>query len=222
MPLKTKLNALKQIYQVYDDFMHAQDLACQKYCSFCCTCDVTLTTLEGFIIVNELRSAENHDLLNKLRQKDSAARRLPDITINSMALLCAEGKDFTEIDRHPSPTACPLLAENTCPIYEVRPFGCRCLVSHEHCENNGCATINDYILTVNTLFMQVIEHVDSGGLFGNLTDILLFLETETVPKNSLKYSNRHLIRNQPLKVLMIPPEHRDKIKPILTSLQNIP
>jgi len=225
MALKAKTNALKQIYQIYDDFIQTQDLICQKHCASCCTCDVTLTTLEGHMIISALNPAEKHDLLNRLRQKAPAGRLLPDITPNRMARLCAQGEAFADSDRQPVPTSCPLLNENTCPIYEDRPFGCRSLVSHEHCKNTGYATTNDYILSVNTLFMQVIEHLDSRGRFGNLTDILLFLETGNRagfnPQNSLSCAGRRLIRNQPLEVLMIPPEHRTSIQPILASLKKI-
>jgi hypothetical protein len=37
----------------------------------------------------------------------------------------------------------------------------------------------------------------------------------------LKCLSAGLIANQPLKVLMIPPEHRTRIEPILNSLQEI-
>lgn len=178
MPLKARLHALGQIYQVYDEFIQTQDLVCQKHCAWCCTCDVTLTTLEGLMIVNHLKASEKLDLLRVLRQKAHPHRLLPEITTNHMALLCARGEDFDETERHLSSAACPLLDENTCPIYNVRPFGCRSLVSHQPCENNGYATTSDYILSVNTLFMQAIEHLDSGGRFGNLTDILIVLGAE--------------------------------------------
>ena len=225
MSLKAKLNALKQIYQVYDEFIQTQDLACRKYCSICCTCDVTLTTLEGRMIIDALSPAEIRVLLSKLAQKAHPGRLLPDITTNHLAHLCAQGRDFAETDRRLSPAACPLLTEHSCPVYDVRPFGCRSLVSHINCENSGFATTNDYILSINTLFLQVMEHLDSGGRLGNLSDVLIVLEAENrssaAIRNRPEHTGRHLIRNQPLKVLMLPPEHRVRIQPILASLQKI-
>ena len=226
MNSKSKLTVLKQIYKIYDDFIRTLDLACEKYCSVCCTSNVTLTTLEGRHIVNYLISNQKYYLFRKLRQEKLPDRFNPQITINSMAQLCAEGKDFSDIDTCASMRMCPLLTTGICPIYEVRPFGCRCLVSRQPCEKNGYADIDDFILTVNTLFMQLIEHVDTQGMFGNLIDVLLFLESDdpcvSGKKNMFKIPETHLIPNQALKVLMIPPEYREKIKPILKLLQNIP
>ena len=120
---------------------------------------------------------------------------------------------------------CPFLKESECLIYENRPFGCRCLVSKRTCPENGYADIDDELLTVNTLFLQIIEHVDTQGLSGNLTDMLLFMESNEsrllYKKNMLKKPVKSLIENQSAKALLIPPEHRVKVKPILQSIQNI-
>jgi hypothetical protein len=40
-------------------------------------------------------------------------------------------------------------------------------------------------------------------------------------KKTLKCSAVGLITNQPLNILMIPPEHRTKMEPVLRSLQEI-
>ena len=78
---------------------------------------------------------------------------------------------------------------------------------------------------MNTIFLQYIEHIDAPGFSGNLTDILIFMETE---KNRYAYKTDKLINpaagfiaNQPINVLMVPPEHRIKVKPILNALHDI-
>ena len=225
MALKSKLAILDQIYKIYNDFIRTRDLACQKYCSLCCTSNVTLTTLEGYRIVDDLIVNKNFDLFGNLRKALSTNRFRPRSTTNRIAQLCAKGKNFSEADASLYTGVCPLLTERSCSIYAARPFGCRCLVSRQPCEKKGFADIDDFVLTVNTLFMQVIEHVDTHGLSGNLTDVLLFLgsndERLSGQKTTLKISENNLVPNQPLTVLMIPPEHRDQIKPILRLLQNI-
>jgi hypothetical protein len=66
--------------------------------------------------------------------------------------------------------------------------------------------------------------MDAGGCTGNLLDMLTVM---AVKENRKAYAegqlNCHagLIANQPLKVLMIPPEHRTRMEPILKSLQEI-
>ena len=82
-----------------------------------------------------------------------------------------------------------------------------------------------FVTTVNTVFLQVIEHLDWQGFSGNLTDILRCLAIEENKRAyraaslaSLKWS---LIPNQKMKVLMIPPEHREPIEPMVRALRSI-
>ncbi len=73
--------------------------------------------------------------------------------------------------------------------------------------------------------MQTIEHVDAGGCSGNLVDVLqamsLEKNREAYCNSALHCSANKLIPNQSLEVLMIPPEHRTKIEPILQELRQI-
>ena len=79
-----------------------------------------------------------------------------------------------------------------------------------------------FTVTVNNIFLQYIEHIDSGGFFGNLTDILLFMSKDENRKaffeNSLIENPPGLISNLPVKALMIPPEHRKKAEPVIRRL----
>ena len=225
MDLKAKLSALDRLYKMYHDVIRTYNLACKKHCSACCTRNVTLTTLEGYRVADYISENGHLDLFRKLRKAVSEKRFQPRITTNRLAELCIEGKDFTEEESSSLWGRCPLLEESECLIYENRPFGCRCLVSKQTCQENGYADIDDELLTVNTLFLQIIEHVDTQGLSGNLTDMLLFMEPNETrllyKKNMLKKPVNSLIQNQPAKALLIPPEHRIKVKPILQSIQNI-
>jgi hypothetical protein len=121
--------------------------------------------------------------------------------------------------------ACPLLVDRLCPIYELRPHGCRCLVSRRKCAETGYAAFDDFVLSVNTVFLQAIEHVDAGGCSGNLVDVLQVLSDErnreAYRNSALHCSTNQLIPNQPLEVLMIPPEHRTRIESILEELRQI-
>ncbi|MEE8430140.1 MAG: hypothetical protein V3S16_02730 [Candidatus Desulfatibia sp.] len=51
MEINTKRAVWEQICRIYDDFIGKLEPVCQKYCAHCCTCNVTLTTLEGYRIV---------------------------------------------------------------------------------------------------------------------------------------------------------------------------
>jgi hypothetical protein len=225
MEVHTKLKILDKIYAIYEGFAATLDLACKKYCDHCCTAGVTLTTLEGYKIVDGLDAAARADLSRKMQAASEMERFRPQLTTNHLARLYAEGGDPQEEPDNHNLQDCTLLSDHQCPIYELRPYGCRCLVSRHNCGEKGFAEIDDFVLSVNTVFLQTIEHIDSGGCTGNLVDVLQAMSDEKKRKDyctsALHCSVNKLIPNQPLQVLMIPPEHREKMEPILKELRGI-
>lgn len=224
MKLKNKLSALDQIYQVYDNFICGLDLACKKNCAHCCTTGVSLTTLEGYKIIGWLEAKEVAGWIAKIRQAAKRSRFGLKMTTNQFADMCAEGIE-PAAEESAAWSQCPFLTDNECPLYPVRPFGCRCLVSRRNCGKTGYADMDDFVLSVNTVFLQTIEHLDAGGCSGNLIDVLGTLGSpenrQCYQNNSLTCSEAGLIPNQPLKVLMIPPEYHSRMEPILQALREI-
>jgi hypothetical protein len=225
MDITANLKILDQIYAIYDKFAASLDLACKKYCDHCCTSGVILTTLEGYKIIDHLSSDTNTDVIQHIRCASEIKRLRPQLTTNRLAQLCANGGDPPEEADNRDLQTCPLLLDRQCPIYELRPYGCRCLVSRHNCGEKGYAEIDDFVLSVNTVFLQTIEHVDAGGCSGNLVDVLQAMSDENNREaycsSALHCSANKLIPNQPLEVLMIPPEHRSKMEPILQELRQI-
>ena len=224
MELSKKLAALEKIYGIYDTFAASLDLACRKYCTHCCTTSVTLTTVEAYKIIMDLESNTKVDWIEKIQQAAAQTHFKPKITTNQLANLCAQGLEPPE-EESSEWNPCPFLTEDLCTIYAVRPFGCHCLLSRHDCGAEGYADMDDYALSVNTVFLQSIEHMDDNGCTGNLLDVLEVIVSE---ENRQAYENKTLrcpavglIANQPLNILMIPPEHRTKMEPILRSLQAI-
>jgi hypothetical protein len=224
MNLNDKLAALDQIYDIYDRFIAGQRLACKKGCARCCTTSVTLTTIEGYKIIEQLISEKDTEWTDKIRPATDLTHFRPQITTNQLAHLCAQGIEPPE-ETQPERQPCPLLSRNRCPLYRVRPFGCRCLVSRHDCGQHGYADIDDYVLSVNTVLLQTIEHLDADGCSGNMLDVLMVMAGQenrrAYKKGKLDCLSTKLIQNQPLKILMIPPEHRTRMEPILQSLRNI-
>jgi len=89
----------------------------------------------------------------------------------------------------------------------------RCLVSRNNCGDKGYAEIDDFVLSVNTVFLQTIEHLDIHGCADNLTDVLDFMLAEDnwaeYDTATLGCTKTGLISNHPLTVLMIPPSIAD-------------
>jgi hypothetical protein len=223
MNINSKLAVLGKIYRIYDDFSAGLNLACDKHCCLCCTGNVTMTTLEGFKAIEGILEKEKRELFGRIIESDKAGFR-PKITINEMAQICMEGVELPEEDNMPQ-GECPLLIDKECSVYEYRPFGCRCLISTVNCAESGSAVVEEFVITINNIFMQVIEHADSGGFSGNLYDVLQFLEPaenrEKLSSGLIRNPPSGLIKNHPLRILMIPPEHRAKAEPVLNALKKL-
>jgi Fe-S-cluster containining protein len=225
MDTAARLRVLKQIYAVYEDFSSTLESVCERCCDTCCTCNVTVTTLEGLYMLENMDDGVRCRFFSRLSDIKGFHRFRPKLSMNRMAVMCAEGEDFPEDQPDPACGACPFLEDRLCPVYPIRPFGCRCMVSKTRCADSGFAETDDLVVSVNTIFMQVIEHVDRDGCFGNMLDVLSELSTPPVSdvyiKNSTLPCHPPLTPNFPLKILMCPPEHRKAVEPILNSLSGI-
>ena len=215
MALAKKLEALSRVYKIYDGFNASLDLACRAKCAHCCTSKVTMTTLEAYKIIDALAATGRQDIIDSLKSIEGLPRFKPLLTTNRMAELCAADAKIPTEDTTDKWQDCSLLDDNLCTIYDLRPFGCRCFVSRQNCGELGHADIDDFTASVNTVFLQVIEHLDAEGCSGNLLDVLRVMASDDnrrAYKNSkLNCETNGLIVNWELKVLMIPPEHRQKI-----------
>ena len=225
MDLNAKLTFLEGLIDIYDRFVSEFDLACEKYCAHCCTANVTMTTLEGYRIIAHLEKTSQRHYLKTIAQQSHPDRFIPRVSINRMADICARDSDPPEEHINPEAGPCPILTEDACPLYPVRPFGCRCMVSARNCGKTGFADMDPYILTVNDVFLQHLEHIDAQGYTGNFADVIHFLESGDNRQNyvsgKLGAVPADLVPNQPVFVLMIPPEHRERIQPLLTQIRSI-
>lgn len=225
MEIKRKLKALDRIYAVYADFVRMQSIACKRHCHECCTTHVTLTTLEAYKICETLPSGERRKLFGRIREAADLQRFRPATTTNALAELCAADEDPPTEPEEASRAKCPLLAEDLCSIYALRPFNCRCFISGTLCSESGYADMDEALVAMNTLFLQTVEHVDADGCSGNLLDVLNVLADDArraaYASGNLHCSGNGLIANQPMKVLMVPPDHRQRIEPILQRLRAI-
>lgn len=224
MRIARRLAALEHLYTVYDRFCRSLgDLACRKFCDACCSCNVALTTLEGLYLIQGLEGRQREACLAALASSGAPAIFRPQYTTNQIAALCRDGREPPEDAVDHDGSRCPLLVDAACTVYRLRPFGCRCMVSRHPCGERGYADVDDWVLTVNTVFLQTIEHIDRPGCFGNLQDVLRVLGSEegrtAYREGQPPRDAPGLIPNQPAPMLMVPPEHRERIQPILADMQ---
>jgi hypothetical protein len=219
-----RLAVLEHLYGVYDRFCGTLDgLACRKFCDTCCSRNVTLTTLEGLYLIQKLGPGRREDCLAMLAGDQGRNRFRPRYTTNQIAALCREGHAPPEDAVDHDGSRCLFLADATCSLYPLRPFGCRCMLSRHSCGEHGYADLDGWLLTVNTVFLQTIEHIDCPGGFGNLQDVLLALGSEewraAYREGRMPLEAEGLIPNRPAAMLMVPPEHRERIQPLLEEMQ---
>lgn len=223
---------LKEIYTLHDGMIQEFSVACREGCAHCCTCNVVMTGLEARSILEALNRSERQVMMDQIRHNMPENLYTPKLTLNGYVRACMEQREVAEEENDPSWGRCPLLADDRCSIYDIRPFGCRVMLSEIHCGKTGYARVPPLALTVNNLFLQYIEHLDSGGISGNLSDILPLLaavRNRRLSGNDLKTSEPvakglargRLIENHPVPVLMVPPEHRNRMRPVMERLGRI-
>lgn len=225
MEIDRKLKALDRIYAVYDEFIRTRETACKMHCHQCCTTHVSLTTLEAYKICDILPPGERDTLFRRVNEASGLKRFRPVLTTNALAELCASDADLPAENDASTSENCPLLTEALCSIYAVRPLNCRCFISRTPCGERGYADVDEAALAVNTLFLQTVEHLDADGCSGNLLDVLEVLAGDEKRRayagGSLHCTGNGLIANRPMKVLMLPPEQRERIAPIMGKLRAI-
>ena len=224
MDVRRRFSLLEEIYSIYESFIGGFEVACKPGCDTCCTSDVTVTTIEAYRVLKSIRN-EDLSLPETLRSGTEKNRFRPAVTTNELAYRCLNDLEIPSESHSVSTEKCPLLSNGLCSVYEDRPFGCRCFVSRQNCAKNREADVDPFILTANTLFLQFIEHIDQPGFFGNFTDMLLLLASPSHLQSYLNHcvgqTPHRLLSNQSVPALMIPPEHRDRIDPVLTALQQL-
>jgi hypothetical protein len=220
--LEHRLDALQRIYDIYHQVLAGCDLACQRGCDACCTANVTLTTLEALGVAGGLGDAAEK-VLAPLTAKPDPRRFRPQTSINTLAAMVLDGQDPPEEGADPEAGPCPLLRDRCCPIYPLRPFACRCMVSARPCDAAGYATIDDFLVSVNTVFQQTIEDLDAAGATGNLSDLLPLLSRhefeETYGRGELDPAALKPAPNRRMPALMVPPEHRGRMAAIIERLR---
>lgn len=128
-----KATIVQHIYAAFEEWAPAETFFCKKGCATCCTQNVTVTAVEGSIILQHIIK---NDRQKSFAEKLEEAKELtpPPLTTNEYAEACFKGEDV-DPGQNDNLTPCPFLENNTCSIYEVRPFGCRCFGSEKSVMN---------------------------------------------------------------------------------------
>ncbi len=202
---------LEIIYEKYQAWLSGLSFTCTKGCSACCTQSVTLTSLEAEAILTHIRQEDRIDLLALIEQTP-ASQNVPSITTNRLARYCLDQHEPPDENHGWNFAPCIFLAKGCCRIYEFRPFSCRSFVSVAPCSQDEGARVPSWIITLNTAIMQVIEHIDENGEWGNMTDVLkLLISADDNVRSVLSDTER-------LPGFLIPPDEKRRIFPLIEDL----
>jgi len=157
MNLTDKQKQLIEIYNQFEKDMHPyqKDALCKPGCSFCCTHfgNVDIITLEGYGILQFLKGVPKQlqKTLRKKMDKNKKARENQKIS------------------------PCPFLKpDNTCLIYDIRPYSCRRLYSVKKCGGKG-PTVHSQAMDLSEKTLRALQSLDSSGYSGHITFILHLL-----------------------------------------------
>jgi len=207
---------LATIYDLYAAEVSKYPYACHQGCAACCTQSVTMTGLEGELLLAYL--AANGRPLPELPPGGGAR---PSCTTNELAARCLARQEFEAEEQFWSFAPCLFLREKSCSIYPARPFGCRSFGSFSPCAQTGEASLAPYLVTLNTVVMQIIEHLARGGLWGNMFDVLAFLAKgrQNRPGGPAVDFSARLLTAQPLPGLLVPPDERAGLARFIARLE---
>jgi Fe-S-cluster containining protein len=137
--------------------MNMKHAICKAGCSYCCTDvgSVDIITLEGLIIQERINSLAK-PLKAKIKKKLEQNKRK---------------KEKQNIAR------CPFLKRNnTCLIYDIRPFSCSQLYSVQECKGRG-PTVHRQAVELAKKAVKEIQRLDETGYSGHISFILYLLDS---------------------------------------------
>ncbi|MDD5452203.1 MAG: YkgJ family cysteine cluster protein [Desulfovibrionales bacterium] len=160
MDLEEKKKQLRTLYDEYEEGVaeFKKAAACEAGCADCCIDveDVDIITLEGIIIRERMAT------FDKSVQAEIRAR-------------LAQNKEEREEGKL---SRCAFLrADNTCMIYDIRPFSCRQLYSVKRC-NGAPPTIHRQAVHLARQTVDKMQRLDFGGYSGHISYILYLLAKE--------------------------------------------
>ncbi len=167
---------LATFYDVFSQWADTFTFACRKGCATCCTRSVTMTSLEGDRIMAFLAEADRRSEL-AAPAFQPATTRIKQCTTNAFVSAHLRGEAVDEEAENWDLRPCPFLKDESCSIYPARPFGCRLFASLDPCAASGVAEMPPGYLAGATALLQYIEHLDNGGRWGTMVELLAGLNT---------------------------------------------
>ncbi|MBU2522311.1 MAG: YkgJ family cysteine cluster protein [Proteobacteria bacterium] len=161
MAQKTQ-DKIEELPEIYSDFEksaaeYKNSAACKIGCAYCCICvgNVDITTMEGIVIQNRMETFEKKvkSRIKKKLDKNKAERE------QGVLARCAFLKE----------------EDNTCLIYDIRPFSCRRIYSIKQC-NQSQPVVHRQAIELADYTISKLQQLDDTGYSGHMSFILYLLD----------------------------------------------
>jgi len=158
MTFREKRKKLQMLYELFETNAdeYKKHAICKIGCTYCCTDagKIDILTLEGLIIRERLKCMPK-PLRRAIKKKLAQDKR------------ANENKKIVR---------CPFLKkDNTCLIYDIRPFSCRRLYSVQECRGRG-PTIHRQASELAKNSVREMQRLDHTGYSGHISFILDLLD----------------------------------------------
>ncbi len=168
MKVEEKKEKLRELYDQHekDAVGFKKAAACVVGCAGCCidVGSIDITTLEG-ILIHERMATIEESLQFEIRARLAQNKA---------------GREEGKLSR------CAFLkVDNTCIIYDIRPFSCRQLYSVKTC-NGAPPTMHRQAVELARQTVKRMQQLDSKGYSGHLSYILYLLDQEKFRKPYLR------------------------------------
>lgn len=157
--MKNRKAELTRHYQQFElqGASYHQGAACARGCAFCCkqAGSIDITTLEG------LRIREAIARLPRARRQ----------TVNKALAREMKQREAGEV------VPCPFLQRNdSCMIYDARPFSCRRIYSVHRCSSEAPPVLSRQYLALAETARLALQRLDDNGYSGHITFVLHMLD----------------------------------------------
>ena len=168
MNIAEKTKALAEIYAAFEEKVSEfkKSAACKIGCSDCCihVGNVDIITLEG-IVIQKMVSAFGK------REKKEIRKRL--------------FENRAQRERGGLARCAFLKKDNSCLIYDIRPFSCRRIYSIETCNRSQQPIVHRQAFTIANETIKRLQGLDDTGYSGHMSFILCLLEKPDFKKTYL-------------------------------------
>lgn len=186
--------AMKIVHKQIDEIIEKENKCCSKGCSFCCYQQIEILDIEKDLIIDFLNDKVDENTKEIIKKNlnnwlDVFEEKTPDNKVLNVQDVFIDFKN--KIGK--SGLKCPLLVDNLCSIYEMRPITCRIhYVEHspQKCDENKRRDSAKNGIELRT---QFIESLKSTGET-SIESLPIAITNTLLPERKIKIIEKIILK----------------------------